>query len=216
MQTISDMVIPGEAAADVGTDHGYIPAYLLTKEICPRVILTDIADGPLQRAEDLFERNDIAAEFRLGAGIEVLDPGEVSTVIIAGMGGETIMDILGKDLKKSHSYKRLILQPRTFIGELRVWLSENGFRFTDYALCRERKLINEVMAVETGDSGEPENILFSRFLLDKGDPLLCEYLDRMIAIKENVIKQLGNSKEENGEMIERFKKEKEYLESIKK
>ena len=215
MQTISDMVIPGAAAADIGTDHGYIPAYLLTNGICPSVILTDIAEGPLQRARDRFDKYGIEGDFRLGPGLETLKTSEVSTVIIAGMGGETIMDILGKDLNKSYSYKKFILQPRTFAGELRVWLSENGFKFIDYALCRERKLINEVMAVEPGDNGVKEDLLFSRFLLLKGDPLLNEYLDKMIRIKEEVLRQLENSKDNNFELTERFKKEKEYLESIR-
>ena len=62
------------------------------------------------------------------------------------MGGETIIRILEEDLTKSQSFKRLILQPRTFTGKLRVWLSENGLKFVDYALCREKKQICEVMA----------------------------------------------------------------------
>ena len=139
MQTIADMVTEGGSAADIGTDHGYIPAYLVETGICPKVILTDIAEDPLERAKRYFGKKGLEGDFRLGAGLEVIEPSEVSTVIIAGMGGETIIDILGKDLEKSHSFKRLVLQPRTFAGKLRVWLSENGFRFCGYALCREKK-----------------------------------------------------------------------------
>ena len=141
MMAIADMVIKGESAADIGTDHGYIPMYLLSEEICPSVILTDIAEGPIARAKANLDKYGLKADLRVGPGLEVINESEVSTVIIAGMGGETIMDILDKDPIKSHSFKRIILQPRTFAGELRTWLTENGFRFTDYRICREKDQI---------------------------------------------------------------------------
>ena len=214
MQTIADMVIKGEDAADIGTDHGYIPAYLLKEGICPKVVLSDISEGPLLRAKTHFEEFCLVGDFRLGPGFDVLKPSEVSTVVIAGMGGETIIDILGKDLSKTKSYKRIVLQPRTFIGALRVWLSENGFEFTDYALCREKDMICEVMAVSPGESKEKEDALFSRFLLKKGDPLLKEYLSRIISGKKDILKQLGNSKTDNTELEAELKKDIQYLENI--
>ena len=210
MQTISDMVIRDESAADIGTDHGYIPAYLLNEGICPKVILTDIAEGPLQRAKSHFEEYGIDGDFRLGPGLEVIESGEVSTVIIAGMGGETIIDILKKDLEKSHSFKRIILQPRTFIGKLRVWLSDNGFAFTDYALCRERNQIVEVMAVEPGIQ-KTENALISSFLIQKGDPLLKEYLENKLRGVKNILEEFKNSKNQNSQIKAQFEIDALYL-----
>ena len=210
MQTISDMVIRDESAADIGTDHGYIPAYLLNEGICSKVILTDIAEGPLQRAKAHFEEYGIDADFRLGPGLEVIDIGEVSTVIIAGMGGETIIDILNKDLEKSHSFKRIILQPRTFIGKLRVWLSDNGFKFTDYALCRERNQIVEVMAVEPGIQ-KTENALVSSFLIQKGDPFLKEYLENKLRGVKNILEEFKNSKNQNSQIKAQFEIDALYL-----
>ena len=89
MQTIADMVLREESAADIGTDHGYIPAYLVSEGICPQVILTDINEAPLKRAERYFEESGLKGDFRLGPGLEVIKDSEISTVIIAGMGGGT-------------------------------------------------------------------------------------------------------------------------------
>ena len=214
MQTIADMVIEGETAADIGTDHGLIPAYLIQKEICPKVILTDIAEGPLKRAERLFDRKGLEGDFRLGAGLEVIKNAEVSSVIIAGMGGETIIGILEADPEKSHSFKRLILQPRTFAGKLRVWLSENGYRFVDYRLCREKKLINEVMAVEPGDNGGIENELISDHLVKNGDPLLKEYLESRLGNLLGILEQLKKSKTENRELTMRLEIDALYVRSL--
>ncbi len=214
MQKIADMVIPKESVADIGTDHGYIPAYLLDEGICTGAILTDIAAGPLQRAKSHFEEYGLNAEFRQGPGLEIIENGEVSSVIIAGMGGETITDILGKDIEKSHSFRRIIIQPRTYIGELRVWLSENGFRFTDYALCRENKRICEIMAVEPGYAEIKENPVFSEFLLSRKDPLTKEYIERMIRSKKSILKEIKKSKD-NSELEKQFADEISFLNSIK-
>ncbi len=214
MQTIADMVIREESAADIGTDHGYIPAYLVSEGICPQVILTDINEAPLKRAESYFEESGLKGDFRLGPGLEVIKDSEVSTVIIAGMGGETIIRILEEDLTKSQSFKRLILQPRTFTGKLRVWLSENGFKFVDYALCREKKLICEVMAVEKGDNGQSENELVSSFLLKKGDPLLEEYLKAKLKSILNILKELKKSNKDNREMELHLEKDALYIKSL--
>ncbi len=207
MMAIADMVIKGGSAADIGTDHGYIPMYLLSEKICPSVILTDIAEGPIARAKANLDKYGLKADLRVGPGLEVISDSEVSTVIIAGMGGETIMDILGKGPIKSHSFKRIILQPRTFAGELRTWLTENGFRFIDYRICREKDLLCEVFAVEPGNAEYIESENISRFLLEKGDPLLIEYLQRRIEGKENILSQLKNAKKEDKTLVLKFENE---------
>ncbi len=214
MKTIADMVIPGASAADIGTDHGYIPAYLLSEDICPDVILTDIAEGPLNKAMLHFERYGLEGDFRLGSGLEVIKNGEVSTVMIAGMGGETIIDILNSDIEKAHSFERIVMQPRTFFKELRTWLTENGFRFVDYRLCRERKLLCEVFSVENGKSDETDDGPISTFLLKKDDPLLYEYLKRELKSRKDILTELSKSKKDNGELIARLKEESEYIEKL--
>lgn len=128
-----------ETMADIGTDHGILPLYLWEKNICPHVILTDVNSGPVKTAEKNAKsvNPDFEFDIRQGNGLEILEPYEVDAVVIAGMGGMLISEILENDLEKSLSYKRLILQPRSKQGYLRWFLINNGF------LIKKEKLLVE-------------------------------------------------------------------------
>ena len=93
---IASLVDKDKKIADIGTDHGYIPVYLLNKNIINYAILGDINKGPLENAKKEVVRNNLLdkVDLRLGSGIEVLKPNEVDQIIIAGMGGVLINDIL--------------------------------------------------------------------------------------------------------------------------
>ncbi len=216
MQKIAEMVIPGESCADIGTDHGYIPAYLLQNNICSKVVLTDIAEGPLERArKNLTDCGLEAQDFRLGAGLEVLDSAEVSTVIIAGMGGELIRDILLKDPAKSKSFRKLILQPRTRTDEMRRDLALAGFTVCDYALARERGRICEIIALRPGTADEAEeNFIISDFLLRKKDPLLKEFIEIKIKQRKDILKNLQNSEEDQTKKSLLLEEEIHYLKNL--
>jgi tRNA (adenine22-N1)-methyltransferase len=120
---IASYVGAGESVADIGSDHGYLPIWLTREGVSPFVIMTDIAEGPLSIARGNAERYGIA-DFRLGNGLEPLLPGEVDAVVIAGMGGETIMGIMSADPAVTSSFAKYILQPRTKAELLRSWLAE--------------------------------------------------------------------------------------------
>ena len=130
LQLIADEIHCGETMADIGTDHGFLPLYLLETKKCPKVIMADISSGSLKKAEDncKMANPDGNYELRLGDGIDILEDGEVDVVAIAGMGGNLIADILEWNLAKSRSIKRYILQPRRHVGKLRHWLACNGFK----------------------------------------------------------------------------------------
>ena len=124
LKTIADEIEKGETMADIGTDHGFLPVYLWEAGICPKVIMADISRGSLSKAEQNCRSlyPDVDFDLRLGSGIEVLSQGEVDAVAIAGMGGILMTEILGEDIHKAHSFKKMVLQPRNRIGHLRWWL----------------------------------------------------------------------------------------------
>ena len=214
MRAIESMVLPGEPMADIGTDHGFIPADLLMRGIVPHAIMTDINPGPLEKCRENMRELGLGAslfELRLGNGLEPLKTGEAATAVIAGMGGELIWKIVCDAAGESsvegpedaseeddHGFvvKRLVLQPRTHSDELRAALTGSGFRIVDYKLSMERGRICEVFAVEPVSAGQyhPDDGLISRFLLEKGDPLLADFIDAKIQRAERVITQLRNSK----------------------
>lgn len=227
LQLIADEINTGETMADIGTDHGFLPLYLLDSGKCPHVIMADISSGSLKKAEDNCKLYDSSRDYdlRLGNGIDVLENGEVDVVAIAGMGGLLIADILGWNLEKSRSIKRYILQPRNNVGRLRHWLKENGFSIEKESLVREGKFLCEILTVRSGEKPEiteeiPYNAEFDypESLLTFKNPLTEEYLQRRLQTEEwiyNKIMTEGSSAEtQTRESAERIKQLKHLMEKL--
>ncbi|MDR1495476.1 MAG: class I SAM-dependent methyltransferase [Clostridiales Family XIII bacterium] len=144
---IASYIDAGESVADIGSDHGYLPIWLARAGVSPRVILTDIAKGPLAIARANAGSYGLT-DCRLGDGLAPLAPGEVDVVVVAGMGGETIIDILGANLTKTASFAKFILQPRTKADLLRSWLSER-YEIVAEDTVRERGRPCPIIVVST-------------------------------------------------------------------
>ena len=127
LQAIADLVPQGARLADVGTDHGYLPIYLLQRGQIASAIATDLHLGPLERGRQAARAYGMEAQitFRLCDGLQAVAPEEVDTVVIAGMGGETIAAIL--DAVPWSREKLLLLQPMSRAKLLRPWLVDHGY-----------------------------------------------------------------------------------------
>lgn len=204
LQTIADEIKKGETMADIGTDHGFLPLYLLEKGVSPKVIMADISRGSLKKAEEncraFTETTPFSGsfEFRLGDGIDVLEDGEVDVVVMAGIGGKLICDMLQWDLRKSRSMKRYILQPRNHPGMVRRWLHENGFTITRESLVREGRFICVILTAESGpkpEAGILEEISDACFDYPEGlvvwaGPLTEEYLELRMNLEKEVMENI--------------------------
>ena len=210
MRVIASMVLPGKPLADIGTDHGLIPADLLLKGTVPFAVLTDINAGPLKKCRANLESLGVDPklyEIRQGDGLDPVSSGGFGTVIIAGMGGELIADICeytGWSLTRPEGTpiaERNVFQPRTHEADLRSYLTQSEMRITDYKLARERGRICEVFAAEPCPAGSitPDSGLVSEFLLEKGDPLLAEYVDGKVSSAKNILESLKNSSTEEAQ-----------------
>ena len=169
--------VPQESIiADIGTDHGYLPVYLVLKGICPRAVAADINQGPLEAARSniLEHKASGLIELRLGNGLEVLQPGEVETIVIAGMGGGTIRDILTASPEVAGTVKRLILQPMADEMELRQYLLKSGWTLREEDLLLEDGRLYVVMVAERGYEWVENPVLLELGprLLEKKHPLL--------------------------------------------
>ncbi len=130
LQTAAELVRPGQPAADIGCDHGKLTAVLAASGRCPKVIGADLRPGPLSKAKATMEKAGLAdqVELRLGDGLTVLQPGEVGTVVIAGVSAQTTIDMLtAAPWVQSVDGPRLVLVPATKHPVLRAWLYQNGF-----------------------------------------------------------------------------------------
>ena len=193
LQAIADFVAPGARIADVGTDHAYIPIYLIRNKKIEYAMASDINQGPIKKAEKNLERYGIQNKVRLctADGTEGIKPWEVDTLIVAGMGGELIAQILLKNIP--HGIQRMILQPMDNAHEVRSALCEVGYVISKEKLVREKNKIYQIICAVPGKSErkEKEEYRFSALLFD--DPLYSEFLRKEEEKVDRSINQLSFS-----------------------
>lgn len=195
---IASLVSENKRLADIGTDHGYIPVYLLNEGRIDFAILGDINKGPLENARSEVKRNKLEdkVDLRLGSGIEVLKKGEVDEVIIAGMGGILIGELLEANKEVAHSVDKLILQPMQAQEELRQYLLNNGYVILDECLEKEDfRLYEIIVAKYTGENTHLEDNIYyevGKKLIENKDELLVEFIENKIKKYNNIISKLGN------------------------
>ncbi|MBN2838769.1 MAG: SAM-dependent methyltransferase [Fusobacteriaceae bacterium] len=144
LKKISEYIPKNSLIADIGTDHGILPAYILEAKITSKVIATDINVLPLEKAKKSFKNID----FRLGDGLNPINSDELDTVVISGMGGDTMIKILSNLKRKS--INTLILSPNTQSYRLRKFLTKHSFYITNETLVLDKKHIYEIIVLKQG------------------------------------------------------------------
>lgn len=132
LAAVASAVRHGSLVADIGTDHAYLPVYLVQNGIAPAAIAADIAAGPAAAARRTVQTANLTdkIEVRLGDGLSPLAPEDAEDMIIAGMGGETIAAILSAADWIKHTRYQLVLQPMSRVEMLHAYLLTNGFHIT--------------------------------------------------------------------------------------
>lgn len=153
LQAVAQLVPAGSRLADVGTDHGQLPVWLVCQGIVPRAVATDLRPGPLSHGLKLAQRWEVdnRISFRLCDGLSAVAPEEAEVVTIAGMGGETIADILDAVSWTKAPGLRCILQPMSGMDGLRRYLSENGFFIRREVLVPEGETLYVILLAEAGE-----------------------------------------------------------------
>ncbi len=179
LKAVADMVTPGLTAADIGTDHAYVPIYLIEHKISPKVYAMDINEGPIRMAianveNEGYEDQIVVAQAN---GMQKLEAGQVESVVIAGMGGELIVQIL-KDSKVNGSVQEFILSPHKNPEILRKYLNENGYLISEEQMLQDGGKYYVIMKVVHGEEPQfsEEELLFGRKLMEQKDEVLKEYL----------------------------------------
>jgi tRNA (adenine22-N1)-methyltransferase len=197
LSAIAGMVPEGSVVADIGTDHAYIPVFLVESGKVKRAVASDVKPGPLAKAREVIKRHRLEdyIETRLGNGLEVLKAGEVDTVVIAGMGGMLIRGLLQAGREALEGVKRLVLQPMNAQEVVREWLVKNGFQITDENLARERDRIYQVIAAQPGEQSidDPFYLEIGKVLIEKNHPLLPCLLEKKEREYKKIIAGLESS-----------------------
>lgn len=181
--TAASFVRQGATVADVGTDHAYLPIYLVSAGIADLAVASDINQGPLTRAEANVRRfgltDRIALRLTPGlVGIEAFSP---TDILICGMGGELIASILEAATFVRDPAVRLILQPMTSARELRLWLAANGFAVTEERFAAEKEKLYVVLCASYCGKPYVLSDVDSYAGLGSAHPLYGEWLRRQIA-----------------------------------
>ncbi len=234
LEAVASMVTSGGILADVGTDHGYIPIYLLTQGRISRAVAMDIGRGPLARAAEHIAQYGLQEyiETRLSDGVAALSPGEADSVVIAGMGGGLVIRILTEGEAVCRAAEELILQPQSELERVRCFLRTQGYVTQEENMVREDGKYYPMLRVRSVDASgcggsagecaagvrqEPEAALrrklwdrYGRNLLEEGHPVLREYLQRERMIWEGILENLRRQ-EPTEQIAERIREVEEDL-----
>lgn len=195
LKRIAEHVDKCESVADIGTDHGYIPIYLVKEGICEKAIASDINKGPIEKAKVnvAFEGGSNKIKCLLGPGLNPLKVGEVNGVILAGMGGNLTRDILLADMEKVKKYDFIILQPAQNPEVLREFLYKNDYEIIDEDLIKDEGRFYELFKVKYNENSE--KLVFedeleyevSPLLREKNHPLFKEFIEEKINRCETIL-----------------------------
>ena len=216
LQAVADLVSEGLVVADVGTDHGYIPIYLIETKKSPKAFAMDVNKGPLLRAKEHIAEHGLETriETRLSDGVRALQKGECDCVVVAGMGGALTIKIMeeGKDIFRN--LKEFVLQPQSELQKVRAYLCENAYFIVEENMVLDDGKFYPMFRVINGQSEEYHAIelCYGKLLLEQKNAVLKNFLEKEKAVKELI---LSNLEQSFGEHIEARRKEiQEELEGI--
>ena len=183
MLRIADCVPEGAILADIGTDHGKLPVYLAQKNKIERAVAADINEMPLQKAINNIKTNNLQNKIDtyLTNGLQGIERFSPNCVVIAGMGGELIEQILNEATIDKNNVK-FILQPMTKEDSLRKYLCKNGYNITDEHIVKEGKIYQIICAEYDGkvrEISESESLV-GKINIEKSEALLGELIKRVI------------------------------------
>lgn len=186
----ASLVRPQTKLADVGSDHAYLPIWLLKHGDIKSAVASDIRPGPLESAQKNIEKYHVTGKLalRLCDGLKGIEPQEADDIVIAGMGGELILRIIQEAPWLMDPQKQLVIQPMSSVPKLRLGLKDLGFQ-----VCCEKAVI---------DAGKPYSAFTVRFLGKTPDvDLLYPYMGLLPqkgeAVKkyaEKVLRELSNQR----------------------
>ena len=210
MQSVADMIQPCDAVGDIGCDHAFVSIYLVEQRRAKRVIASDVRRGPIAIAKRNIEAMNLSdqIEIRMGDGLDTIVPGEVNAVVLAGMGGMLMIDILERGEEVVTRCDQLVLQPQSDIEKVRRYLAEKGYHLADeqmlivagkyYNLLDVR--VHEMVQKDEYDCSKLADdwcYMYGGSLLRKKDPVLRSWLVKRRDTTAGLINSLSGKNTEN-------------------
>ena len=158
MQSVADMIQPCDAVGDIGCDHAFVSIYLVEQHRAKRVIASDVRRGPITIAKRNIEAMNLSdqIEIRMGDGLDTIVPGEVNAVVLAGMGGMLMIDILERGEEVVARCDQLVLQPQSDIEKVRRYLAERGYHLADEQMLIDAGKYYNLLDVRVQEMAQPD------------------------------------------------------------
>lgn len=227
LKAVAGLVTEGASVADIGTDHGYVPIWLIQSGRAEKVIAMDVNEGPLERARGHIrsKRLENVIFTRKSDGLQALHVGEADTMIAAGMGGGLVIRILENSPEITADLKEFILQPQSEIHKVREYLNRHGYRSVEEDMVEEDGKYYPMMKVipteqkglyAEGVPAAEEELEYGKYLLEKGHPVMGEYLKKELSVNQGVYEKLRvqeseRTKERSAEILHMIKRAEDLL-----
>ena len=209
LKSIALLVDKCDSIADIGTDHGYLPIYLIANNIAKYAYACDVAEGPLNSAKENIAKYQLEDKITtiLSDGLEKVP--YVNTVIMAGMGGNLIAQLLNN---KKLDYDTYILQANNNIDDLRRYLTNNNYEIIDEVVTYAHKKYYEIIKVVKGFQSLNElQIKYGPINLIKKTSLFKEKWSNVLSKYESILNEFKGSESEKDSLLNEVKELKEIL-----
>lgn len=223
LQSIADFIRTSKKILDVGTDHGYLCLYLVKNKIAEKGIASDLSKGSLSKAIKLIKKEGMqeSIECRLGSGLKVAkEEDNIDTIVIAGMGGVLISEILEEDINFIVKTKpKLILQPVQKPELLREYLINNLYAIQEENLVKsDGKIYNIIVARFTGVKDEDYDSKYFEVgkYSDNKSSAYAEQIEFLINKYENIIVSMGKAEELKPKVIKSMESYVAFLKELKR
>ena len=175
---VASYVEVGSVVADIGSDHAYLPIYLIQKGIVEKAVAGEVIRGPYETAKNSVDSRGVSDKItvRLANGLNAIEENDrIDTVTIAGMGGSLIATILEEGKNRLQDVRRLIVQPNLHAQAIRTWAVKNDWKIVDEEIMKEDGKIYEILVFEKGRTTYNElELLVGPFLLSEKNEVFLE------------------------------------------
>lgn len=208
LQKVADTVNKSNIVADIGTDHAYVPIYLVKNKVANKAIAADISQGSCKKAQINVNNKHLnhLIDVRCGNGLEVIKADEIiDTIIIAGMGGLMTISVLESNKKAVNIAKQLVLQPQKDIYKVRQYIHSIGYKITNETMLIDNNKYYNIINAEKGIEKYTElEYLFGKILIENKSIILKEYVNIELNKIITVLKNMKDNGKENSNDYKRL------------
>ncbi|MGG0656653.1 tRNA (adenine(22)-N(1))-methyltransferase [Rummeliibacillus pycnus] len=218
LEKVASFVPRNAIVADIGSDHAYLPCYLVLNNLVTGAIAGEVVKGPYESACHEVQQEGLQKQItvRLANGLQAIEKEDhVTAITIAGMGGPLISSILEKDPERLTGVERLILQPNIHAIAIREWAIQHNWKIIDEAILKEDDKIYEVLVLELGKESLTESqLLLGPVLMQQQNDVFKEKWNREITQWQHVLKALEKA-EQSDEIIKKVEELHHRIEMVK-